>query len=363
MLAQLALQADITPAPEWQWHFIPAIDIDGIALNQGWFSGSPDVERYLASFFRPPFRLQPEYSFPIDLPDYQFAEGTPENDCWRRALEIVRPRLQCSLHGADTGGAFFILSEDLPGLADELVTLPASFGISLNEIGEPFADMSAYRPGVFSFPSIPDIVARSVEAGLTPGTSWQAGDSSAGFAGARFGTFSMTCEVPLWHDAREGINALSDRTITEVVDDRIGQLREDVELVSDWLPSLRSRVDSSEALCITESLEDSIPASIGMITALEQARRHGANDRPLAVRELAWFEAGTYAMRIPALVLRLAVITQDTRAETVSGALLETRLAEYRRSAHLAPVPLAQAADLQLAAVLTTARFLGETIS
>jgi hypothetical protein len=343
----------------WEWHFIPAIDIDGIALNQGWFGASPDLGAYLTHFFRPPFRLQPEYSFPIELPQYQFRQSTPENLCWQRALEITRPRLQCALHGADTGGAFFILSEDHPGLADELAGLPGRFGVSLNEVGEPLAEMAAYRPGMFSFPSIPDILAREVPTGSAPGSSWQAGDSSADFARERFGTYSMTCEVPLWRDAREGKTAPSERTLGEVFDERISLLREEVTLVGQWLPALAPLNNSFQAESIVASLADSVPAAVGTISALEKTRPSGSADRRLAVRELVWFEAGTYALRIPALLLRLARITQTLEAQSAARTVLEARLAAYRRATALSAIPLTQTTGLQMAAVMAAARLLG----
>jgi hypothetical protein len=355
MLDQLAT----SPTPEWQWHFIPAIDIDGIALNERWFGASPDLDAYLAAFFRPPFRLQPEYSFPIDLPTYQFRESTPENVCWQRALEITRPRLQCSLHGADTGGAFFILSKESPRLAHELAAMPTRFGVSLNEVGEPLAEMTVHRPGIFSFPSIPDILARNTLPGTAPGATWQAGDSSADFARQRFGTFSMTCEVPLWRDAREGDAGPSGRTLGEVFDERILLLREDVELVSEWLPTLAARNGSSEAESITESLTDCVPAAVGAISALEQTRPSGSGDRLLSTRELVGFEAGTSALRTPALLLRLARRAQSPVAQAAAGTVLEARLARYRRTTSLSAVPLIQTTGLQMAAVIAAARFVG----
>ena len=358
MLAHLAASPNFASTPDWQWHFLPAIDIDGIALNEGWLGDAPTIESYLAHFFRPPFRLQPEYSFPLDLPGYRFADQTPESACWRKALDIAQPRLQCSLHGADTGGAFFIISEDFPDLAGELAGLPAPFGISLNEIGEPFAEMTAFQPGVFSFPSVADIVSQGDYAGATPGSSWGAGDSSAGFARRRFGTFSMTCEVPLWRDAREDDPATSDRTLGDVLEERIRLLREDVTLATTWLPSMRPRSESFEAWSLTESLQDSLATNTAMITALEQARPGASDDRHLLMRELVWFEAGTYGMRVPAMLLRLAVIAGAGVAETAARNGLDSRLAAHRSRTRLSPVPLARATDLQIHAVLTTARFL-----
>lgn len=358
MLEQLDASPDAAPDPDWQWHFIPAIDIDGLSLNEAWFSDAPDLDAYLAHFYRPPFRLQPEYAFPLTLPDYTFRAETPESACWRSALEMIQPRLQCSLHGTDTGGAFFILSAEAPGLASQLVSLPTEYGISLNEAGEPFAEMTAFQPGVFSFPSVAGIAARGTRPEAANQTGWNAGDSSASFAGEHFGTFSMTCEVPLWRDAREGDIAPSGRTLGDVVDERIAQLREDAAIVTASLPSLRPRVESFEAAALLEALEDSLSGTVGFTSALEQSRPRGSDDHELRRTDLVWAEAGTPGFRSPAMLARLANVVGAEPIEGAARALLDRRLSLHRRSTRLAPIPLTAAADLQIAAIHTAARFL-----
>lgn len=354
MLEQLASGAAGSHTDGWQWHFIPAIDIDGIALNDGWFSDTPDLEAYLRHLYRPPFRLQPEYSFPLDLPNYRFSAATPENECWRRALEITEPQLQCSMHGADSGGSFFILSEASPILAAELVRLPAEFGISLNTVGEPFAEMTTFQPGVFSFPS----VAAIATAGAGSEIAWRAGDSSAGFAGERFGTFSMTCEVPLWRDAREDDARPSGRTMGDVIDERIESLLEDAEMLTACLPSVRRRFESFEARALFESLEDGLAENAGVVSALRAVRPRGAGDRALPVRDLVVAEAGMHGLRTPAMLLRLAKLTQTRTAELSARSVLERRLTAFQSSTQLLPVPLAQATGLHVASVYRAAEFL-----
>lgn len=349
MLARFADAPQELDAGGWQWHFIPAIDIDGIALNAPWFSASPNLDDYVAHFYRPPFRLQPEYSFPISLPDYSFLAETPESACWRTALEMTKPNLQCALHGADTGGSFFILSEDSPGLAQRLTALPASFGITLNEIGEPFTSMTRFRPGVFAFPAIEE---------FPPGTLWNAGDSSAGFARRQYGTFSMTCEVPLWRDTREGDHRPSGRSMGQVVDEWIHHVREDNALLSAALPALRPRAHTFEAQMLIESLTDAHSGAEGMIAALEAARPRRGDDRPLLISDLVWMEPGTPSLRTPAMLRRVALLTGERRAEAAAGAALAQRMAAHRRSTDLSAVSLATATELQMTAIDTAARFL-----
>ncbi len=360
MLARLARQPNFAQTPGWQWHFIPAIDVDGIALNEGWFSETPNLTSYLAHFYRPPFRLQPEYSFPIDLPGYRFNAETPESACWQRALEITRPRLQCSLHGADAGGSFFLLSDNDPKLADELVQLPAGFGVPLNEVGEPLAELTTFRPGVFAFPSVVHTITRAVSAGTAPQTTWDAGDSSSGFASRRFGTFSMTCEVPLWRDSREGDQTPSGRTLGQVIDERISQIRQESEAVMGSLPALESRIASFEARALADALADSSAGAARTTAALAQLRHTAAEDRPLRQCDLVGFEYGTAGMRVPAMLLRLATLAEDGAAAAAARPLLDDRLAVFREATRLSAIPAAVSTDLQIAAVLATAAHLSK---
>src|SRR5262249_4636091 len=136
LLERLGSDARLCEHSDFRWHFIPAIDIDGVALNQGWFDRPLTLESYFRDFYRPPFARQPEYSFPLSVGTYRFEQVTPENLCWQRALELTRPALHCSLHGTDYGGAFFILSKARRDLADRLAALPSKFAIPLNELGE-----------------------------------------------------------------------------------------------------------------------------------------------------------------------------------------------------------------------------------
>lgn len=361
MLARFAAMAEPPIVPGWQWHFIPAIDIDGVALNAGWLSESPALETYLAHFYRPPFRLQPEYGFPLDLPQYSFSTETPENACWKKALEMTKPDLQCSLHGADSGGAFFILSAEHRDLADRLTPLPASFGVSLNAVGEPFAEMAVFQPGVFSFPSVAAIIEGGIRHGSKPKTFWNAGDSSAGFAAERFGTFSLTCEVPLWRDAREGDSRLSDRTLGEVVDERVRLLREDAEALGDSLPALRPAIGTFEAHALLESLEDALAGAVGVMSALARARPRGAEGHRLRISDLVSAEAGTYCLRTPAMLLRLASITGSGAVEDLARSMLDARLTRFRKATRLSPVPLAWATGVQMAAIDAAASVLGRS--
>lgn len=356
LLTRLASQEQFPEATGWQWNFIPAIDIDGIAWNEAWFRGPRTVDRYLQHFYRPPFRLQPEYSFPLDVADYRFAGETPESACWRAAIDRLRPHLQCALHGADTGGSFFLLSQESAPLAAELVRLPAAFGVNLNEFGESNAGMTVYQPGVLSFPAVSAFISRAGAAGSSPRSVWNAGDSSAGYARLRYGTFSMTCEVPLWRDAREGRSGSSGQTMREVIDRKIRDCRQDEQVLATSLPAVRSAAESAEAQALLAALEDAYSQLPGALAELEAAHSEKSADRILTFPELVSAEGATANLRTMAMLARLARLTNVSSAEATASSYLTARLDAYTRTASPSPVSLGAATDVQMAAVLTTAR-------
>lgn len=358
MLQRLTANRALREHSGWQWHFIPAIDIDGVALNEGWFRGERTLAQYLADFYRPPFRLQPEYAFPLELPGYRFDASTPENACWRLALEHVRPQLQCSLHGADTGGSFFIISALRPLLRTVLTGLPQAQGITLNTIGESSAALRELGPGIFSFPDIDSLIAKAVASDRKPDQVWNAGDSSAGYSAKRFGTFNMVCEVPLWRDSRERDSRSSGRSLAEVLGEQIRLVRADANLLKPVLPALVSKANSDETRALLASAQEAVLHADAVIDELSEGQATPSAQRVLTFSDLVQYEAGTAGFRTLAMAQRLARLTGLQDVATLVGNELRKRLNSYQRSARLVSIPLSASTDLQMAAILATARSL-----
>ncbi len=354
LLTRLAKDRELREGSDWQWHFIPAIDADGIALNEGWFRGERTLARYLDNFYRPPFKLQPEYAFPLDVPGYRFDKETPETTCWRLALDRIRPQLQCSLHGADTGGSFFLASDPQPRLCKVLGDLPKQSDITLNTVGDSSADLAGIAPGVFSFPNIESQIAKT-----SSKDAWNAGDSSEGYSRKRYRTFNMVCEVPLWRDARERDPRRSGRTHAEVLDEEIGMVRADEKLLKPFLSTLRAVSSSDAAAALFVSVEDAVQGSSGIIEELEELKASEKARRILTYRDLVQYEYGTAMFRTLAMAERLARLTGAGDLHVAARNALQERLIGYQRSARLVPVPLRSSTDVQMAAILATARSLG----
>jgi len=358
MLERLTGDRALREHSGWQWHFIPAIDIDGIALNEGWFRAERTLPQYLADFYRPPFRLQPEYAFPLGLPGYRFDASTPENTCWRLALEHVRPQLQCSLHGADTGGSFFIVSDLRPPLRTVLPGLPQAQGITLNTSGDSSADLRELGPGIFAFPDIDSLIAKAVASNRKPDQVWNAGDSSAGYSAKRFATFNMVCEVPLWRDSRERDSRSSGRSLAEVIGEQIRMVRSDESLLKPVLSALVEKANSDEARALLASVQEAVLHADAVVEEFSEGRAASSAKRILGLRDLVQYEAGTAGFRTLAMAQRLARLLDLPEVAALTGNELQKRLNSYQRSARLVSVPLSASTDLQMAAILATARSL-----
>jgi hypothetical protein len=356
LLTRLARDRKLRNDSGWQWHFIPAIDIDGIALNEPWFRGERTLKRYFDSFYRPSFRLQPEYTFPLAVPGYRFDRETPESRSWRSALEHLRPQLQCSLHGADTGGSFFIVSDFRSRLCTQLASLPKAFDITLNSIGDSSAELTEFTPGIFSFPNIASTIEKALASRKRPQAIWNAGDSSAGYSVKRFGTFNMACEVPLWRDTRERDPRPSGQTLAGVLDDEIQIVRADEKLLKPFLDTLAARASSDMERELFASVEEAVLQTDGVVGELEEMKAIPAAQRVLANRELVQYEGGTAMFRTLAMAERLGRLTGANEIRALASDQLAERLSDFQRSARLTPVPLSSSTGLQMAAILATTR-------
>lgn len=360
LIRRLARDRSFRARSGWRWHFIPAIDVDGLALNRGWFSGPRTIDRYLAHFYRPAFARQPEYGFPLEMPGYRFDAVTPEALCWQSAMEIARPDLQSSLHGADSGGSFYLLSQDRPALAARLSRQPATQGIMLNDLGEPGAELTRFAPGVFSYFDVAPYVAQIVREGGAVQNQWSAGRSSAEFAAERYGTFSVTCEVPLWEDPRQRSVRPSGYSMADVQRMQHAAAAENARLLDAAAPLIARPHADPESRALADALAEAAMRTTQQNTALATLPHMGAAaSEPVSLADLTQLEPGTEQMRAPAMLARLARRQGDAATASAAETLLARRIAAQRARAPLRPVPTEKAVALQMLAITTAMAELG----
>ncbi|MET9829241.1 M14 family zinc carboxypeptidase [Streptomyces sp. NPDC006385] len=179
------------------WHFIPCLDPDGTRLNEGWFDGPYTLRHYHTEFYRPALADQPEWTFPVTDDAAWFDRMLPETQALARVIDELRPHFQYSLHNADFGGVFFILSRPVPGAAEDLAAFAAAHDVLLSRGPVDTLGWTEAGPGVYLMPTAEDLTAAAARRGKPPAS----GLSSSHYA-QRHSTTTLVTEVPLWRDAR-----------------------------------------------------------------------------------------------------------------------------------------------------------------
>ncbi|MFD5615121.1 M14 family zinc carboxypeptidase [Kitasatospora sp. NPDC127060] len=175
------------------WHFLPCVDPDAAAMNAGWTSLPLDLLAQHRHFYRPAMAEQPEWTFPVRWGDRLHRFGLSENQALADLVDVLRPAVAVSLHNSEFGAPFFVLSEDVPGLAEQLAAASARHGLPVAEAAP--ADVVGWPElgrGVFRMPPVEELVIRD----HTQAPSY--GAHLAHYA-ARHGTVTLLPEVPRWH--------------------------------------------------------------------------------------------------------------------------------------------------------------------
>jgi len=332
-----------------RWHFIPSIEPDGLALNEAWLAHPPDLKAYFSNFYRPAFRHQAEYSFPLHAGSYRFDEPTPEAQAWMLAIDSIRPDLMVSLHNADHGGAFCVLSRDDPELVETLGKLPQRQGVGLDTMGDPGAEMLPLGPGVFLAPDFAELV------GAAPGV-WTAGQSSFGYT-ARHGTLGLIPEVPRWQERTvegqlpldrvgQGLVALYAETAS-LADEAAGLGGDGLAMQDQlWHDAI---AEGAKLLRRLSAMHAALPATLMPATAVLSMHRI-ARTLPLrTLGMLARWGAGSDVQESAAAKARADLSRRATQ-------LMSHQFADPSLIAGMEPVPIHAAVAVQVGATLAAAQ-------
>lgn len=341
----------------YRWHFIKAIDPEGLRLNGGWLKKPRCLGNYLENFFRPALSRQPETTFPLELPDCRFSACTPENEAWQRAFELTRPELHATLHHCDFGGAFYSLSRALPAALSGLEGAVKAAGLTVNEMDDELTG-ERWTPAVTRYATVLETTARARELGASWAFPWTLGDMSPGYGEAHYGTLSLLAEVPLWHS-----EALDDCSSS-------GISRRDQE------HELHAMTDAADQLarrhvpqfCESELTADARECWWALEERLRMKPAHGpvaGDDRILSRNEfeLLHTQHALLVLRTYGLLISLAsqvllarphdAAAQAARQEALTALRREVARLEGRTS--LTPVPIRVMSGLQMAAIFACA--------
>lgn len=284
------------------WHVVPCIDPDGTRLNEGWFKGPFTRSHYARHFYRPASHDQVEWTFPFSYKDAYFDAVLPETLALMRLIDDVRPAFICSLHNAETGGVYYYLSHEAPGLYPALHAIPARLGLPLDR-GEPEAAYApVFAPAIFGQLSRAQSYDYLEEAGQDPSDSSH-GESSSHYA-ARYGTFTLVSELPYWADPTADDDSPTDERYADLL---LRQADGQAEVVA----AMRAAFETAgEALTLetpflrasrffVETLDQHVEVTRWRAAKPENARPATAAERT-SVRELVHM----YRTRFPGMLVR-----------------------------------------------------------
>ena len=348
LLAMLRSQHPKVAQLPLRWHFIPSIEPDGLALNGSWLNTPHDYRAYCRGFYRPAFRHQAEYAFPLRTSRYNFDQPSPETRVWMSAIDQLRPAFMASLHNADHGGAFNVLSRPHPELAAQLSRQARGHGIALDELGDALGEAEPLAPGVFLAEDLAAIVER------TPGV-WTAGNSSFGYA-APHGTLGLAPEVPMWQEAEVQGQAL----LSEAVKGLTGSYEATIALVE----QARAQAGAGTGSDLRWAATDDVAAILRRLMVVH-AKLPGvpvsAAMANLTRRRFRMLPLRALGMLIPWCQTQSGHAGGGdrqralARIEQAAVDLMERELADASLTTGMVAVPLRAAVAAQLQAVLTAA--------
>jgi hypothetical protein len=340
----------------YTWNLIPCIDPDAARLNEGWYSGPLTIEHYHRHYYRPAVGNQPEWTFPMLDGRAPFNSPLPETKALMRVIDRLRPRFQYSLHNADFGAAYFILSREIPGLAAELAAvaracrIPLELGFPSEAVGWPVAG-----PAVFVMPPAPELFTHNGR-GVGPRAH---GASSSHYA-ARHGTLTLITEAPMWHDAR--LPAVQNIPYAEVMRTLAAGLRREIHELGAALQRVTPEVRTPSVFPM--AVADALLTGRAYVERWEKAAElPGASARPATAAELASAKLTSWRVPLRAVAMLRRLLLVECEAGNHRPVLRAELRAAEERFAHgcaravdrsFEPVAIRDLIVLQLTAALTT---------
>ena len=335
----------------FRWSFIPCIEPDGLKLNRGWLKSARSPKQYFEHFYRPPLHHQAEYTFPLATDNWKFNLPTKGNLAWRTALEQIRPDLLVSLHNAEYGGVFYMLSRPIPALAERLATSPATAGLTLNTVGDPGLPMTQMRPGVFDFFDLESLAKQAIASGKAVNDVWPGGQSSAGYSNEKFGTLSLVLEVPYWDSPRLRDASPSGHSMGDVLTE-LEKSKAQTCLSLQSLGTLARRVPQSALPLIDALLEAKTFAEKPAANLGESAKQ----ELSVSTFDLLSTTSRLFALRPFAMLARVADAAGATAEASAAREIIARELAHLDHE--LETIPLKRLVDLQVDVIVAAAEAL-----
>jgi hypothetical protein len=359
---RLAEDADLRDGAGYTWNLIPCIDPDGARLNEGWYGRPLTIEHYHRNFYRPALRNQPEWTFPMYHGAAFFDRPLPETQALMRVIDELRPRFQYSLHNADFGAAYFVLSRDIPGLAGELAETAQVRDIPLELAPSEAVGWQIPGPAVFVMPPAHEVFTNNGHNGHKSGPHFHGG-SSLHYA-ERHGTFTLITEAPMWREAHP---AGGIRPNPHMMPTMAAGLRRDLDELEASLRRVTPEIRTSQVFY--RAVADALVVGRAYVKRWEKAA--GSTDEPgrsLAAAELPGAKLTSWRIPLRAAAMLRRLLSVECEAGNHRPVLRAELAATEERFARgcaralegaFQPVPMRDLVALQLGAALATIEHLG----
>lgn len=351
------------------WHFLPCADPDSMRLNEGWFHAPEDRTVYFENFYRPAGPEQVEWTFPFRYKSAHFDAMLPETRALQRAIDETRPDFYLPLHNAESGGAYYYLSDTLCAapsshvqpLHELLGELPAALGIPLHR-GEPeAAHFKVLAPGIFAMGTLEEAYDWVEALGLDPFPEGSTGESSTGYARG-LGTLSMVAEMPQWRHLLADDISPSGQHYATALRDQASALSRSGERLMGLLARLGA--DSAPEPPLLRASRAFLPL-LGQAAQSQRARAEDpACQREATVAETHGLSGILHMLRLRFGGMFLRALRELGETGSPQAASLAQELApDYAdwmaeaaaQEQDLEPIPIKDAAGLQYGAVLALA--------
>jgi hypothetical protein len=326
------------------WHFLLCLDPDGADLAQGWQPEEPEpsLEECHRYFYRPAFARQPES---LPSPD-QGRDPLPESAALVRLLDELRPVAQFTLHGIEVGGAFLMLTREVPGAARAFRETAARLRIPLDCHPVDGPDWQLDAPGVLLLPGDRSEGERD-PSGFVAESTW--------LHPRRYGTLTALIEAPAWCvPAVSEVRPVADpdREIARVGEVLLGQTRELMAVLGERAAAVVPE-DLAPLRDAARELVDVAPSIVETWASEEHTPYQGH-----------FATLGVAARRIPlraAAMMRRALARTDPELCDTLGNLVREWCRQLEKSYDLRWVPVSVQTGLHVRSMLDTARLVCAT--
>ncbi|WP_369246628.1 M14 family zinc carboxypeptidase [Streptomyces sp. R41] len=327
------------------WHFLLCLDPDGARLAQGWQPEEPEpsLEECHRHFYRPAFARQPE-----SLPAPGAArDPLPESATLVRLLDELRPVAQFTLHGIEVGGAFVMLTREVPGAARAFRETAARLRIPLDRHPCDGPDWHLDPPGVLLLPADRREGERD-PSGFVAESTW--------LYPRRHGTLTALIEAPAWcapkvSDARPAV--APEREIARVSEVLLGRTRELAAVLDERASTAAVTEDLAPLREAARELVDVAPSLVDTWASEEHSPHQGH-----------FATLGIAARRIPlraAAMMRRALARTAPEVSDTLANLVREWCQELQKSYDLRWVPVSAQTGLHVRTMIDTARLVCAT--